>query len=126
MGGAHVLVLDDEEKLRSTLVEFLHEHGYETSCAPDSRSGVELAMLESPDIILLDIDLPRVNGLDAIPALQHVAPSARIIVITGNTAPDLADRTFRQGGFDFLQKPLDYHALGQSLDSALMLGAPSA
>src|ERR1700757_3924923 len=97
MGGARVLILDNEEKLRSTLVEFLEDHGYETSCAPDSRSGGELASPEPPAITLLDFDMPRVNGLDAIPALQSASPNARIIVMTGNTAPDLAARTFRRG-----------------------------
>jgi DNA-binding NtrC family response regulator len=126
MGGARVLILDDEAKLRSTLVEFLADHGYEASCAPDSRSGVELASIESPDVILLDVDMPRVNGLDAIPALQMASPNARIIVITGNATPDLAARTFSRGAFDFLLKPLDYDALGQSLATALTLGAPSA
>ena len=124
MGCPKVLILDDEEKLRSTLVEFLEEQGYEASCAPDSRSGVQLASIEAPDVILLDFDMPRVNGLDAIPALQSASPSAKIIVITGSASPDLAERTFRRGAFDFLAKPLDYLALGRSLEIAL--ATPSA
>ena len=77
MAGDKVLVLDDEENLRSTLVEFLADLGYEVSCTPDSCSGVRLAAVHSPDIILLDLNMPRVSGLDAIPALHSVSPNAR-------------------------------------------------
>jgi DNA-binding NtrC family response regulator len=126
MSHRKVLVLDDEERVRSTLIEFLEGQGYQASSAPDSRSGVQLASLEAPNIILLDFDMPRVNGLDAIPALQSASPEAKIIVITGDASPDLAERMFRRGAFDFLAKPLDYQALGRSLESALALEAPSA
>jgi len=119
MGCPKVLILDDEATLRSTLVEFDEKQGYEASCAADSRSGVHLASIEAPDVILLDVDMPRVNGLDAIPALHSASPNAKIIVITGNASPDLAERTFRRGAFDFFSKPLDYLALGQSLETAL-------
>ena len=119
MNCPRVLVLDDEEKLRSTLVEFLEEQGYEASCAADSRSGVQIAAIEAPDVILLDIDMPRVSGIDAIPALQSASPNAKIIVITGASSPGLAERTFRRGAFDFFSKPLDYLALGRSLETAI-------
>jgi DNA-binding NtrC family response regulator len=126
MGHRRVLVLDDEATLRSTLIEFLEGQGYEASSAPDSRSGVELASIESPQVILLDFDMPRVNGLDAILALQSASPEAKIIVITGSACPDLAEKMYRRGAFDFLAKPLDYHALGNSLESALALETPGA
>jgi DNA-binding NtrC family response regulator len=119
MGSPKVLILDDEEKLRSTLVEFLEEQGYEASSAADSRSGVQIASIEAPDVILLDMDMPRVNGFDAMPALQLASPHAKIIVITGSGSPDLAARTFSRGAFDFFSKPLDYLALGRSLETAI-------
>jgi len=126
MSGGKVLILDDEEHFRSTLVEFLAGQGYEASCAPDSCSGVQLASLQVPDIILLDVDMPRVNGLDAIPALQSASPNVKIIVITGRATPDLAARTFKKGAFAFLPKPLDYEALGRTLAIALAIRAPGA
>ncbi len=126
MAGDRVLVLDDEENLRSTLVEFLADQGYEVSCAPDSCSGVRLAAVESPDIILLDLNMPRVSGLDAIPALHSVSPNAKIIVITGKTGHELAARTFKSGAIDFLPKPLDYEALGRSLATARAITYPNA
>jgi two-component system, NtrC family, response regulator HydG len=126
MAGDKVLVLDDEENLRSTLVEFLADQGYEVSCAPDSCSGVRLAAVHSPDIILLDLNMPRVSGLDAIPALHSVSPNAKIIVITGKTGHELAARTLKSGAIDFLSKPLDYEALGRSLTRARAITYPSA
>jgi DNA-binding NtrC family response regulator len=126
MSHARVLILDDESKLRSTLVELLEGQGYEASCAADSRSGVELATISPPDIILLDVDMPRVNGLDAIPALQLSAPNARIIIITGNASDELADAAFKRGVYDFLAKPLDYEALGRTLAAARTLSATGA
>ena len=126
MTGDKVLVLDDEENLRSTLVEFLADQGYEVSCAPDSCSGVRLAAVHSPDIILLDLNMPRVSGLDAIPALHSVSPNAKIIVITGKTGHELAARTLKSGAIDFLSKPLDYEALGRSLTRARAITYPSA
>ena len=126
MAGDKVRVPDDEENLRSTLVEFLADQGYEVSCAPDSCSGVRLAAVHSPDIILLDLNMPRVSGLDAIPALHSVSPNAKIIVITGKTGHELAARTLKSGAIDFLSKPLDYEALGRSLTRARAITYPSA
>ena len=126
MAGDKVLVLDDEENLRSTLVEFLADLGYEVSCAQDSCSGVRLAAVHSPDIILLDLNMPRVSGLDAIPALHSVSPNAKIIVITGKTGHELAARTLKSGAIDFLSKPLDYEALGRSLTIARAITYPNA
>ena len=126
MAGDKVRVPDDEENLRSTLVEFLADQGYEVSCAPDSCSGVRLAAVHSPDIILLDLNMPRVSGLDAIPALHSGSPNAKIIVITGKTGHELAARTLKSGAIDFLSKPLDYEALGRSLTIARAITYPSA
>jgi DNA-binding NtrC family response regulator len=119
MSHRRVLVVDDEARLRSTLTEFLEDRGYQVSSAPDSRSALELTSILSPDVILLDFDMPRVNGFDAILALQFTAPDAKIIVITGSTIPDLRDRMLMRGAFDFLSKPLDYAALADTLETAL-------
>jgi FixJ family two-component response regulator len=70
--------------------------------------------------------MPRVSGLDAIPALLLAAPNARIIVITGKASAELAEKTLRRGAFDFLPKPLDYEALGRSLAAARTLKAAGA
>jgi DNA-binding NtrC family response regulator len=126
MSHRKVLVVDDEARLRSTLAEFLEERGFQVSSAPDSRSAVELTSILSPDIILLDFDLPRVNGLDSILALQFAAPESKIIVITGSAIPDLRDRMLMRGAFDFVSKPLDYTALADTLETALAFEVPGA
>ena len=98
------------------LLDYLHRRGKYADPADSPR----------PSIILLDLNMPRVSGLDAIPALHSVSPNAKIIVITGKTGHELAARTLKSGAIDFLSKPLDYEALGRSLTIARAITYPNA
>lgn len=121
--GARVLVVDDEAAIRGMLVEFLELRGYWTSSAENGMRAIRALIEEPADIVLLDIAMPGVSGVDALPAMRAIAPNAAVIMVTANIDRAIAKRTLAYGAFDYLVKPLDWKHLTQSLAMALEIRA---
>jgi DNA-binding NtrC family response regulator len=119
--SAQVLVVDDDEEMRETLEEFLALNGYETRSAADGASAVRAVVERAPDVVLLDIGMPGLSGIEALPTLRAVAPDLKIIVVSGESDLDLAKRALAFGAFDYVAKPVDMAYLKQSLETALMM-----
>jgi two-component system phosphate regulon sensor histidine kinase PhoR len=100
-----VLVIDDERDLRDGCERFLRRLGCAVSKAPDGAAGLS-AMEQSPaDIVLLDLKMPGMDGLEVLRKLRQFHPSALVIVITGYATVETAIEAMKLGAYDFLPKP---------------------
>jgi two-component system sensor histidine kinase/response regulator len=100
-----VLIIDDEEIMREGCRQILLTNGYEINAAESARTGLELVRSASPDIVLLDIRMPGMNGLETIEHILEIDPRIIIIMITGYATIDYAVESIKNGAFDFLAKP---------------------
>jgi PAS domain S-box-containing protein len=123
---AKILLIDDQDTLRATYREFLSELGYVVFDANSGRSGLELASREQPDLILLDLYMPELDGLTTLNLLRETAPDIPVIVISGTD--DIRDvvEALRHGASDYLTKPilsLDVlrHAVSNGVERARLL-----
>lgn len=116
-----VLVVDDDPDLAATLVEFLAGDGYRADAVGDAGAALRAVAAAPPDVVLLDIELPGLSGVEALPALHAVAPGARVIVISGTSSEALARQALARGAYDFVTKPLDLAYLARSVETALLM-----
>ena len=116
-----VLVIDDDEGVRELLSEYLTGSGYDVRSAADTATGLRHVMSSAPDIILLDIELPGLNGVKALPAFQALAPGTSIVMVSGTADADLAAQALAHGAFDYVTKPIDFSYLAAALETAVAM-----
>jgi DNA-binding NtrC family response regulator len=115
-----ILIIDDEEVIRDGCCQVLSRKGYPVESAGDAARGLEMALRDLYDVILLDIRMPRMDGMEILKRLKSErAISARIIIITGYGSVPLAVEAMRQGAFDFLMKPYSAADLLGAIEKAL-------
>jgi DNA-binding NtrC family response regulator len=118
MGTLRVLIVDDEEELVSALVERLTLRGFQ---AKGVTTGAEaLAYLEGApcDVVLLDVKMPGIGGLEIIKRIKEEQPSLEVILLTGHSSAQDAERGMTLGAFDYLTKPVKIDDLLRALLSA--------
>ena len=103
----HVLIVDDEQPICQSLKGIFQDEGYEVSLAPDGPSALKLVDEESPDLVLLDIWMPGMDGLEVLEALKQRRPDLPVVMISGHGTIETAVKSTRLGAFDFIEKPLD-------------------
>jgi DNA-binding NtrC family response regulator len=111
-----VLVVDDEDVLAGTLQEFLQSEEYEVGIAPDARAALALAGRFEPDIVLCDVQLPGLDGLELLDRLLQVRPETLVLMITAYATVENAVGAFRRGAQDYLMKPVIFDELLTKLD----------
>ena len=104
MKKANVLVCDDEEGVRETLKHMLGEE-YELSFAVDGDEAVEQVKANSPDLAIMDIKMPQLNGLEALRKIKEIKPGIRVVIITGYESTDVATEAINLGADDYITKP---------------------
>jgi CheY-like chemotaxis protein len=102
-----VLVVDDEPDLLEIVRDRLASSGYQVLTARDGLEALEYLAAVRPDSVVLDLKMPRLGGMDALPEIRRAAPDAHIIVLTGSPNRPLADTCRARGADDFLLKPFD-------------------
>ena len=103
--GAHLLIVDDERTTRLSLSEIFSLRGAITATAADGQEALDLIARQTFDLIVLDIKMPGVSGLQVLETVQQVAPATIVILLTAHATVDSAIRALRQGAFDYLLKP---------------------
>ena len=119
--AGQVLIVDDDADVRAILEEFLSQHDYVTRSAGDAAGGFWALMQEVPDVVLLDISLPGVSGVEFIPTIRFAGKDVKIIMVSGITDLELAKRALAQGAFDYITKPVDMVYLLRSLEAAMSM-----
>ncbi len=102
-----ILVADDEQSMRQNLVELLQEEGFRLLEAADGKAAVTLTLSHRPDLVLLDINLPEMDGLAALEAIKKEIPDTVVIVFTAYGTSERAIEAMKAGAYDYLEKPFD-------------------
>lgn len=115
---AKVLIVDDEEMDRVLLSEVLHQAGHEPLFAPNGQAALRIWKKTRVDVVVTDIVMPELNGLELLEALKEEDPWVRVIAISGITAKKLNEAS-RAGALAILTKPIDPGELIREIDNAL-------
>lgn len=101
-----VLVIDDEAGLRNNLRYALEDHGYEVMTAKEGREGVEFFRRSRPDIVLLDMLMPDMDGLQVLEVISKESPDTPVVMISATGVISLVVEAIRLGAWDFILKPV--------------------
>src|SRR4051812_23058059 len=118
-GRATILVVEDDTAMRTFLREVLEEDGYTVEVASGGRSGVERVRQGGIDLVVSDVKMPDLDGLDMLREIKAVTPSPHVITITAFGSIDTAIRAVKLGAFDYITKPFEVDQLILSVEKAL-------
>ncbi len=104
MKKANILICDDEEGVRETLKHMLGDQ-YALSFAQDGEEALEHVKTYDPDIAVLDIKMPKMNGLEALKQIKELKPHVRVLIVTGYESTDVATEAINLGADDYIVKP---------------------
>jgi DNA-binding NtrC family response regulator len=113
-----VLIVEDEENERSGLAELISAWGYRTETAKDGLEGLEKAAGWSPGIVLTDLKMPRMDGMELLQRLAEQPQPIAVVLLTAQGSIDVAVDAMKAGAYDFIQKPVDMTRLRQILQNA--------
>jgi two-component system NtrC family sensor kinase len=113
-----ILVIDDEKSIRLLLKISLTHKGYEVITAENGEKGIEAFEQERPPIVLTDIKMPGMDGIEVLRRIRQIDPETEVIVVTGHGAMDLAIQSLQLGASDFITKPVGNEALSVALRRA--------
>lgn len=115
-----VLTIDDDQAVRESLSNFLEDYGYTVLQAGDGQQGLEIFESRQPDMVLVDLRMPRMDGLQVLSRVKELSPTTPIMVVSG--AGDILDvvEALRRGAWDYLMKPIqDMKILLHSVETCL-------
>ena len=120
-GMSKILIVEDNEMNRDILTRHLKRVGYDTISAMNGEEGVRLAGIKSPDLILMDLNLPVMDGWEATRRLKGAAETKRIpiIAVTAHAMTGDRDKIIRAGCDDYIAKPIDIEALMDKIENLL-------
>lgn len=113
-----ILVIDDERAIRNTLKEILEFEKHEVDVAEEGVTGIEMFKASSYDVVLCDIKMPQMDGIEVLEKLQEYSSEIPVIMISGHGNIDTAVDSIKKGAYDFIEKPLDLNRLLITLRNA--------
>ena len=119
MPAKRILVVDDEPDVRQLMEHFLTERGYEVRIVANGRLALEALDTFTPDVVLLDMHMPEMDGLETLKHLGARAPSLPVIMITVNEDIETTSRLLQLGAADYVPKPFNLEYLEQSINIQL-------
>lgn len=115
-----VLLVDDERELVQTLSERLQLRDMGSAVAYDGESALKLVQEDEPEVMIIDLKMPGINGLEVLKKVKQIRPEIEIIILTGHGSPDDEEQCRRLGAFGYLQKPVDIDKLSELIKQAHM------
>jgi len=116
---SRILVIDDERSIRNTLKDILEYEKYEVDLAEDGNKGIERIRSAEYDIVLCDIKMPGLDGIEVLERLNILAPDTPVVMISGHGNIDTAVDSIKKGAFDYIEKPLDLNRLLITIRNAM-------
>ncbi len=116
-----ILIIDDDPLIRKTLSSHLSRDDFEVHLAEDGEDGLELYDEKSPDLVVLDIRLPDMDGLEALKKIKKKDENASVIIMTAYDDMKTTVEAIKSGAFEYLVKPLDYVELDLTIDKAFQV-----
>jgi len=117
-GVNSVLIVDDDRIIRQELQKELKRQYFNPLIAADGKSALKIFREEEIDIVLLDVKLPDINGIDLLKEMKEEKPGCEVIVITGLGTQEIAIRSLRAGAIDYIEKPIEVEELSAALGRA--------
>lgn len=114
-----ILVVDDQMAICYALRRFLEAEGFDVSTASSGREALSLARTENPDVVIMDVSMPGMDGLEALSRLKSAHPAVQVVLMTAFSSTERAIAAMKQGAFDFLLKPFDNSHLLKVVRDAL-------
>lgn len=116
---SRILVIDDERPIRNTLKEILEYEDYKVDVASNGFAGIELLEENNYDIVLCDIKMPKMDGIEVLEKINGMSPDTPVVMISGHGTVDTAVEAIKKGAFDFIEKPLDLNRLLITIRNAM-------
>jgi DNA-binding response OmpR family regulator len=114
-----VLVIDDEPSIVELFTDYLTGQGFDVISAGGGEEGLDRLRSDSPDIVLLDMRMPGVDGLETLRRIRKVNMGVPVLMVSGNDDIAAAKEAIALGAFDYTLKPVDFNYLGRALDKML-------
>lgn len=118
-----ILVIDDERSILQSLEGVLIDGGYQVFLAENGRVGLEILEREVPDLVVLDIAMPGMDGLEVLTKVKATMPFIPVIIMTGHGSIDVAVKAIKMGSYDFLEKPPEMDKLLLTVKNAIDFGS---
>lgn len=123
-----ILVVDDEPGMRKSLADILLDEGYEVKLAEDGLEAVRICSQEPCDVVIMDVLMPGLNGVEAFRRIRRHNPGTRVILMSAFGVDDLKYQALEEGAIAFLEKPLDLEAvldlIKNSAETAILVVEP--
>jgi DNA-binding response OmpR family regulator len=115
-----ILIVDDEKPVLDVLSEYIQSQGYATHTASGGAEALAVVERERPDLVLLDLRMPDIDGLEVLRRLRQAGPRPAVIMVTANEDLALARETLKSGAFDYVAKPFDFQYLDRVVAAAMV------
>jgi two-component system, chemotaxis family, chemotaxis protein CheY len=122
---AKVLVIDDEQGIRDLLDMLLRRKGYDVIVAESGQKGLECFRRERPDVLVLDLKMPEMDGLTVLRQIRSLDPIMPVIILTGAGTPETEQQVRALGVTEYVEKEFSLHLLGDALKRLLKTPHPS-
>ena len=123
-----ILIIDDDDQLRKSFERLLMEEGYSVESAPSGEKGLDRVTEKAPDLVILDIRLPGMNGLETFHAIHKIEPKLPVIIMTAFGTTETAIEATKMGAFDYILKPFEIPdmlvVIGQALEAGRFMRSP--
>jgi DNA-binding NtrC family response regulator len=113
-----ILIVDDEERFRTTLGKLLTVRGMDVNTVSGGKLALEELNSGNYDVVLLDIKMPEMDGVEALGKIKELNPLLEVIILTGHASVDVAVEIMRLGGYEYLLKPCPIDELMAKIDTA--------
>jgi DNA-binding NtrC family response regulator len=115
----NVLVIDDEEIVRISCQRALGPEGFNVDVASDGIEGLELLRQKAYDVVLTDLKMPNMDGMEVLEQINELMPGAKVIVITGYSTIETAVKAIKMGAYNYVEKPFTPDGLLEAVKEAL-------
>jgi nitrogen regulation protein NR(I) len=117
-----ILIVDDDDQLRASFARLLREEGYDITTAPTAEAGIEAVRKQPPDLLIMDVRLPGMTGLEAFEHIRKTDPKLPVIIMTAFSTTETAIRAMKLGAYDYILKPFDIPIVLSLIEQALEAG----
>ncbi len=110
-----IMIVDDEETISELLQVFLENQGFQAVVASDAEKALAMMASENPDVVMLDILMPGINGVECLKKIKKIKPDAIVIMMSGLQDEEIAKEAITYGAYDYITKPFDLDYFKQNL-----------
>jgi DNA-binding response OmpR family regulator len=122
MRPGKILVVDDDPEVRMATRDFLSSKGYEVTLAEGGREALRMIDASPPDVVLLDVAMPDMDGMEALKRMVATHPAMPVIMVTANADIEITSKVLQLGAADYVPKPFDLDYLDQAISIQLSAG----